>query len=155
MSSVTGTYPVKLSPPTRRSGNPAPHRAELECHHRRHVIEDETAQPETPSLLDVDSRNEPWLWPTETGTSSSLQTNGEDNQLGTGSSTQQLGVCADCKHDAVLLCSATHRCAVSVKSTHQCGVNCELNTTVEREAVHENFEPRAPQRLADLNPSRA
>ena len=49
---------------------------------------------------------------------------------------------ADC-NDTVLLCSATHRCAVSVESTHQCGVNCQLSTTVEKETVHDDFEPPA------------
>ena len=87
--------PVKLTPPTPRSGNPAPHRAKLECPHRRHVLpatptmrtrlrkwwckDNSAPPPEMPSLLDpayatMDSRHEPWLWPTETRTSSSLQT---------------------------------------------------------------------------------
>ena len=105
---MTETYPVRLTPPTRRSGNPAPHGAEPECPHRRHVL------PAAPTLR---------THPTETPVSS----------------TQQLGVstflpaAGGLQHDAVLLCSATHR----LENTDQCGVNCNLSTTVEREAIHD------------------
>ena len=49
---------------------------------------------------------------------------------------------ADC-NTTPSCCAARHQCAVSVESTHQCGVNCKMSATVEREAVHDDFEPPA------------